>query len=147
MEIPIVGKVEAPESRELDPLIVPVAAYTATGKEVIERFAFRPTIPLGAVMRAFEQIQPNGALGNGPILKFLQKCLLPDDRERFLEFLDRDDLEIEAQLIVDIYTAVMEFWAARPTLPRSASASGTPQQKRTSRAAARSKASTSKSSR
>ncbi len=147
METAIVGKLEQPASVEFDPIIVPVAAYTAGGEEVIERFQFRPVMPFGAIMRAFEQIQPDGILANGPILKFLQKSLMEGDRERFLEFLDRDDLMIDAELIVDVYRTVTEVWAARPTRPRSGLRSPSPALKRTSRAAARSKASTSKSSR
>ena len=147
METEIVGRVENPQERSTDPIVVPVAAYTLEGKEVVEKFRFRPVMPAGAVIRAFRAIQPNGVLATGPILDFLQKSLLADDRERFLEFLDRDDLMIEAQLISQIYETVTEVWSGRPTRRPSASASGGSPTKRTSRAGARSRASASKTSR
>jgi hypothetical protein len=143
MRTEIVGHREsAPDA--LEPIIVPVAAYKLDGTEVIEEFSFRPVMPAGAVIRAFRAIQPNGILATAPILDFLSKSLMSEDRERFLEFLDRDDLMIEAQLISDVYQTVTEVWAARPTKPRSGSSSGTSQRKRTSTGAARAAASRSK---
>lgn len=141
MRTEIVGRVADTDVQEYEPIVVPVAARTLDGVEVIEEFAFRPVMPAGAMLRAFESIQPNGVLGNAPVMKFLQKALMPDDREPFMEFMDRDDLMIEAQLIVDVYTAVTEVWSGRPTRPSSASASGGSQTKRTSRAGQRSRAS------
>jgi hypothetical protein len=142
LETEIVGRVQDPQAQAFDPIVVPVAAYSIEGKEVIERFQFRPVMPAGAVIRAFRSIQPNGVLATAPILDFLTKSLLNEsERERFLEFLDRDDLMIEADLITAVYETVTEVWSARPTRLRSVSASGGSPARRTSRAAARSRAS------
>lgn len=138
METEIVGREKQPEA--LEPITVPVAAYTLGGEEVVERFRFRPVMPAGAIIRAFRQIQPDGALATGPVLEFLEKSMMPEDRDRFQEFLDRDDLMIEAELISDIYRTVNEVWSARPTRPQSGSRSTGSAAKRTSRAAARSAA-------
>ena len=51
MELPIIGQVENPEDLDLDPVVVPLAAYTLDRKEVIERFPFKPTMP-AAVSKA-----------------------------------------------------------------------------------------------
>lgn len=160
MRTEIVGQVADPEVQEFDPIIVPIAAYTAAGEEVIEEFAFRPVMPAGAMIRAFRSIQPNGVLATGPILDFLTKSLMShvehdeldddgepvvtNDRERFLEFIDREDLMLEMQLITDVYQTVTQVWSDRPTRRPSGSASGGSPTKRTSQAGVRSKASASK---
>lgn len=146
METDIVGRRDPSEDLP-EPITVPIAAYTLDGEEVLERFAFRPVMPAGAVIRAFRSIQPNGVLATGPILDFLEKSLMPEERERFQQFLDRDDLMIEADLLSDIYRTVTEVWTERPTRRRSGSASSGSPTRRTSRGAARAAASTSKRSR
>jgi hypothetical protein len=142
VETEIVGRIENPEDRVREPIVVPVAAYKLDGTEIIERFNFMPVMQAGAVLRAFEAIQPNGVLAAGPIIKFLQKSLVAEDKERFIEFLDRDDVVIEAELISKVYQTVTEVWSARPTRRQSGSSNGGAAAKRTSRAAARSAAST-----
>jgi len=139
-EIEVVGRKEAPPTFE--PIIVPVAAYDILGQETVESFAFRPVMPAGAVITAFRAIQPNGVLASGRVMEFLDKSLLNDlERKRFQEFLDRDDLMIDADLIVEVYQAVTEEWTARPTRPRSGSGSGGSPTKRTSSGRRRSAAS------
>ncbi|MGP0048501.1 MAG: hypothetical protein ACLPZR_06565 [Solirubrobacteraceae bacterium] len=143
METEIVGRVADPETRKLEPITVPIAAYTIDGEEVVERFEFRPVMPAGAMLRAFQAISPNGVLSSGPIGELLERSLLnEDERARFRAFLDRDDLQIPAELLVDIYRTVTAAWSGRPTPRRSGSAPGGSQTKRTSRAGQRSRAST-----
>jgi len=143
----VVGRVENPEQLDLQPLEIEVVGYTLERKEVAETFRFRPVPPTGAALAIVRQTMPNGNVPLGPVLDYLDKCLLEEDQQRFQDYLNRDDVMIEQAAVIDLYTALTEFYTARPTRPPSDSASTGSSAKRTSRAAARSAASPSKTSR
>lgn len=136
----VVGQQENPE---VEPVVVPVAAYTIkTGKEVIERFAFRPTMPPGVlafIERMGGRLQLDASnIGEGVVnstLAALQDCLMGDERERWHEWIGRDDLVIEATTIVELFKALFEEYAERPTRPRSSSGGTGSRAKPTSKAA------------
>lgn len=140
-ELGLVGQIDNPD---VEPVTVPIAAYMIkTGKEVIERFSFKPTIPPG-VLALIERLGGRLSLdGNGgaegvmnPALVALQDCLMADSRERWHEWIGRDDLVIEADTVANVLKALMEYYAERPTRSRSASSGTGPRAKRTSKAAA-----------
>lgn len=127
-KLDIVGRVD-PESLDLDPVVIPVAAYRIdTREEVVEEFAFKPTMPTG-VLALIERLGgrltidptggPEGALN--PVLVALSDCLMPEDRERWTEFLESDDLHIQAETIGEVFKALMEHYGRRPTRRSSGS--------------------------
>lgn len=147
MELPIIGQVENPEDLDLEPVVVPLAAYTLDREEVIERFPFKPTMPAGALSAFIRNAGPNGELPINVTLACLERCLIADAVERWQTFLDRDDLVIETNTLGQVFNALVEHYGARPTRPRSGSPSTGSPAKRTSRAGARSATSRSKTSR
>lgn len=137
----VIGRVDNPEELDLEPLALTLVGYTLEAQEVAETFRFRPTIPTGAALNVIRHTGQDGNVPLGPVLDYVDKCLLEPDQEPFRAFLDRDDVMIQGNALVDLYRALVEFYSARPTQPPSASASTGSRAKRTSRAGARSAAS------
>jgi len=137
-ELAIVGRVENPETIEVDPIILPVCAYTLDREEVIERFPFRPIMPLG-VAALMERVAGQHIAVN-TVLACLHDCLVADAVERWEAFLGRDDLLIDAETISKGWASLLEAYGRRPTL-RSPKSSRTGRRSgRTSKAAAASAA-------
>lgn len=143
-ELRVIGQVENPEELDFEPLVVPLAGYTVDHEEVIERFRFRPVRPAGAALNVMRSTDAQGNVGLGPVVGYLDKCLLEEDAERWQAFLDRDDLMIEQDVLFELYREVSAWYAGRPTRRPSDSSGGGKVTPQTSRVAARSAASTSK---
>ena len=146
MELEPIGRVEDPESLDLDPIIIPIVGYTIDKEEVIQPIRFRPVQPTGAGLAVLRQTLPNGNVPIAPVMKFLDECILSDDKELWEKFLNDETVFIEQDTLVEVYKAITAVYAARPTMRRSGSVGGRPSSTPTSRAAARSRASTSKRS-
>lgn len=143
-----VGRVENPDELDLEPVRVPLVGYTLEGKEVSETFQFRPQVATGASLDVIRQTDAQGNTQLDAIFKYLDRSLLDDsERDAYNTFLNRDDVMIKAGALLDLYRALSSYYAARPTKLSSGSASTGSAAKRTSRAAARSRASTSRAKR
>lgn len=149
MKLDAIGKVEDPGDADLEPITIPVCGLHSKKREnVCEEFDFRPTLPWGNTFALIESVENGQRNLAGNTVKWLRNCLVSDEeRERFQEFLLAPEVEIEQSTIEGVYEALAETYAARPTLPRSASSGGRAKTKRTSQAAARSQASRSRKSR
>lgn len=141
-ELPVIGQQENPD---VEPITIPIAAYAIkSGKEIVEKFAFKPTLPapvLALVERMGGRLQIDAAnLGNGIVsetMTCLKTCVMADERDRWDEWIDREDISIEAETLVEVFKALFEEYAERPTRPRSDS-SGTGSRSRSTSKAARS---------
>ena len=147
MELEPVGRVDDPETLDLEPIVIPIVGYTTARKEVIEPFRFRPVIPWEQSLDVFDAQQDDGRIKSATVRKFLHSCLIAEDREKWEEFTLREDVYVGPETWVAAFTALFEVYNARPTMPRSASTAGGGQTKQTSPAASRAKASASKKKR
>lgn len=137
-ELDVVGRVPNPEKLDTEPIILPVCGYTLDHEEVIERFPFRPIMPLG-VAAALERLA-NEVLPVNTVLVCLRDCLVADAVERWEAFLDRDDLLVDAETITLGWKALLEAYGRRPTLLSSGSSRTGRRSGRTSKGAAASAA-------
>jgi hypothetical protein len=138
-----IGRIDNPNERDFDPLVIPIVAYTLDREEVIREFRFRPSLSFGYAISVFrgniEDAEKPAQMR--AMLKFLDACLMPDDLEEFWAFLGDPHLVIEQQTLSSLYTTLAEQYAARPTLPSSASRNGSSTSSRTQLAGARARAS------
>ncbi|HXT91160.1 MAG TPA: hypothetical protein VN714_18060 [Trebonia sp.] len=137
-ELEIVGRVENPETIEVDPIILPVCAYTLEREEVIERFPFKPIMPLG-IAALMERVAGQEIPVN-TVLVCLRDCLIADAVERWETFLGREDLLIDAETISRGWAALLGAYGRRPTLRSPGSSRTGRRSGRTSKAAAASAA-------
>lgn len=143
MDLPAIGRVEDPTTLDLDVINVPVVGYTMDREEVEEVFRFRPMQPAGASLDILKATSGDGSVPIAPVMRYLDSCLMEDDLASWHEFLHRPDVMIEQTVLVKIYQAISEVYAARPTPRWSGSGGGGPKTPRTSPGARRSRASTS----
>jgi hypothetical protein len=140
-ELPVIGQIKDPDELDLEPIIVPLAAYKQEkGKTVEEigRFPFKPMMPAGARALMESSLGQNGEIPYSTALVILNRCIVSDSVERWGEFLDRDDLSIEQDALGSVLSALYEVYSGRPTR-RPSGSDGTGQRRaRTSRAAPRS---------
>jgi hypothetical protein len=139
-ELAPIGTVRDPD--QFEPIVVPVVAQNIrTGKEIVEKFTFRPIITMGVQ----NQLEQHATTGRDMTLVTTVACLktlIMDEKEqsRWTEFVDRQDLALDAQTITDVFIALVEHYGERPTRPSSASSSSGGRSGRTSKAARSSKA-------
>src|SRR3954453_14773074 len=125
MELKPIGRVKDIDELILEPIIIPVIGYTMDKEEVEERFVFRPVQPAGAAMDVLRLTLPNGNVPINTVMHYLDSCLLDEEQlQRWNEFLERSDVMIEQNVLVEIYKALTEAYAARPTLQWSGSPTG-----------------------
>lgn len=141
MRLPAIGRVEDVSELNVDPIEVPLVAYTSDREEVEEVFRFRPAQPAGATLDVLMATGADGKLPTQMIFRFLDECLVEEDRVKWRVFLDRPDLIIEQSVLAQVYRGIMEVYAARPTPRWSDSGGGGSPAGPASQAAARSKAS------
>ncbi len=146
MELEPIGRVDNLEDFDLDPIVVPIVGYTIDKEEVIQPIRFRPVQPTGAGLAILRQTRPDGNVPIGPVLHFLDECIMFDDRDLWEKFVNDETIFIEQTTLIELYKRLTEVYAARPTTRRSASPGTRPSSTPTSRAVARSRASTSKRS-
>jgi hypothetical protein len=142
MELEPVGRVDNPDALDMSPIVVPIVGYTLDKQEVTQRVRFVPVQPAGPGLDVIT------ATGNEDasvvaILRYLEACVLPDDREVWVEFLHRPDVMVEQVTLVKVFQALTEVYAGRPTIPSADSSGGRTPDDTTSAAAARSQDSTS----
>jgi hypothetical protein len=143
----VIGRVENPTELDLEPQEIELVGYTLEHEEVSQTFRIRPVVATGAALDIIRHTDVAGNVPLGPVLEYVDKCLLEADQAPFKAFLDRPDVMIQNTALVDLYRVLVEFYSARPTRRPSGSASTPSPRKVTSRAGARSAASRSKSSR
>ena len=132
-ELKVVGQVADPTELQLEPVVVPVAAYTIeTKEEVIEKFPFKPVLPPGTA--ALLERMGGQTVGVNPTLVILNDLIMPDAAERWHEFLNRGDLGIEAETLAELIKALLEYYGERPTRLSSGSSRTGKRSGRTSRA-------------
>lgn len=142
MRLETVGRVANPEALDLEPIVVPVAAYTADHREVVQEFSFRAMPPAGPQLDVLRMMDAQGEVPAGAVVRFLDACLLPEDAARWKKYLDDPALYIQQSALVELYRALMELYSARPTMPQPSSQPGPGSTQPTSPAAAPSRAST-----
>lgn len=147
MQLQPIGRVEDPQTLDLEPIVVPVVGYDKDHAEHIEEFRFRPIQPTGASLKVLREQDEQGNVPVKTVLTFLDKCLMAEDHDRWEAFLDDPHVFVGQDTIVALYEAVMQVYAERPTVRQSASRSGAAISKRTSGGAARGRPSTGKGSR
>lgn len=146
----VIGRLSSEEldQRPSEPIGLEMYGYTYEGhEEVKETFRFRPTVPAGAALDIMRHTSADGNIPLSQAVKYIDECILDADAQAFHDFLYRKDLMIEAGVLIEVYRGLTEAYTGRPTRRPSASASGGSTAKRTSVAAARSAASTSKRNR
>jgi hypothetical protein len=139
-----IGRVDNPEDLDLDPVVVPVVGYNADREEVIFEVIFRAMQPTGEAMDLLKVADAAGNVPIGIVFAYLDACVTEDNREAWQKFLHGPDLNIEQSTIIELYKTISSYYADRPTQQRSVSHNGRVTSGKTSRAAARSKGSTSK---
>lgn len=144
MKLPAIGRVENVDDLDLDPIEVPVIAYMLNKEEVEQTFRFRPVQPAGAALDILKATGADGGVPVGVVMRFLDECVLAEDREAWELFLHRADLVIDQAILVRIYQAVSEVYSDRPTPRWSDSDGGGSASATTSLAAVPSAASASK---
>jgi hypothetical protein len=137
-----VGREYAP-TKEYEPIHIPIIAHrVADRSEVLETFAFRGERGLGKTLVFERRVIEEGQLTYGLVLDYLESAALDGEFEKFKAFIDRADVEVHQQTIVDAQQLLAaEYQKGRPTPARSSS--GRSNAKRTSVAGSREKASAS----
>ena len=150
-ELEAVGRIENPEDLNFEPVTVPVIGYNMDGEEVEFLLHCGPTMPMGTMLKLMTQSKVNAkgkpVFDEKLVAQFLERCVLPDSKEAWRDFLDDPEIEVSAETIGAVYGALMDYYTDRPTSQRSDSPTGPAPTKRTSRGAATAKGSTSSRSR
>jgi hypothetical protein len=92
-------------------------------------------------------IDGSGNISQSAAIIYVDKCVMPDDKEAWELLLKRPGIYIYPETIVSVYEALGEFYSARPSKRRSGSPGGRSSTKPTSQAAVSSRVSTKKASR
>jgi hypothetical protein len=142
----VFGRVDNPDDLDLAPIVVKIVGYTMGHEEVTETVRFRPMAPTWLSMDLARKHSATGQVNEADAGEFLDHCMLEEDRPKWVAFLSRDDLMIEMTTVLKVYNAISEVYVARPTTAPPVSSGGRAKTTRTSRAGARSRASTSTTS-
>ena len=117
-ELPPVGGDPSPN---LEPVVQPIIAHLLTdGTEVIERFAFQPKLGVAARHYAETKTGQDADI----YVAVLTLMLMPAERDRFNEFVHRDDLLLEVDVLKEAFRALWGHYGRRPTQPTRASKRG-----------------------
>ena len=146
MRLDPIGVVEHPEQIDLEPITIPVVGYRIKDrKPVEEEFNFHASRPWGVVLALFESETEKEFAER--TIGWLSYCMLSyEERVRWKAFLLREDIAIAQSTVEEVYKALAETYAGRPTLPLSDSSGGGKRTKQTSRAGSRARASVSNGS-
>ena len=137
-----VGAVENPELLNIDPIEAEVTGYDCDRQPVVETFRFRGATPTGASLDVLRGMNEEGDVPVRLILGFLDACLLGPELARWEAFIHDPDVFIEQGTLIELYKALAEVYAERPTLRQSDSPAGLPNSNGTSSDAAPSPEST-----
>ena len=137
-ELDPIGRVADTSTLELEPITVPVVGYTEAAKEVVTKIRFKARPAPGVAFDMLAAIDSKGKILNSAVLKFLDGCVLSDDRDKWHELLYGDRVMVEQETVTGVYQAVAEYYEGtnRPSRQRPGSPSGRSRTAPTSRAAA-----------
>lgn len=90
-----------------------------------QRFNCKPS-PGGGfkMLRMNRQLAEGGVIALDAVFDFFRSVMEPAEYTRFEEFVDSPDREISTELLGNIFSALWERYANRPTQPREQSANG-----------------------
>lgn len=141
-KLDVVGRIDNIASLDMEPVILPMIGYTLDDQsEVIEEFKFRAWVPTAAEFAVVAAMGARGAVPFQLIKDWLVAAVMPDELERWEAFINRSDLIIKKDAIIDAWRALDAYYTARPTVPSSGSSAGQSPVSKTSRGAARVRAS------
>jgi hypothetical protein len=125
MRLEPIGRVENPQDLDFEPLVVPIVGYDRhTKEEQVCDVQCRPVAPTGAAVDVMRVVGPNGETPIGPVMAYLDSCILPESKEDYETFIHDPELVIEQKTLINMYIALTEFYSERPTPPRSVSHNG-----------------------
>lgn len=134
-KLAVIGHQKTPEP--IEPVVIPVAAYTASEPitEVIEEFQFKGFLP--PMVQRFLERAGASDLGIDGTLRCLNDLLVTqEERDRWIDFYQRDDLTLDAMDIAEMFKVLLEYYGKRPTRRSSGSSRTGGRSARTSKAAA-----------
>ena len=134
-----VGKVTDVKLRKAEPASVPIVGYSKKGLEVETIIRFAGKLPAGVALDMIKVTDINGNVDYNEALKYVDGCVLDDDREKWDKLVHDTDVIIDQSTVLDVYVKLGEFYTGRFTKRRSGSRTGEPSTKPTSRPAARSR--------
>jgi hypothetical protein len=142
-----IGRVANPEEElDFEPVTIPIVAYTKDKKEVVKEVRFRGVMPTGAALEVLRSITVNRrgeqTVPPAVVMAYLDAAVLPEDVESFREFISDSAIYIEQTTLFECYVQLTEWYSERPTRRQSGSRGSPAPTRRTSQAAARSRAST-----
>ena len=126
------GEFGAVDDDELATLDRPPIPFTLIGYQIApepdgthpeHRFEFhvRPAMAFGPWFKTILQSDARGQISDVAAIKLIGSAITPEDRDRFMETLDRPDLEFFASAIGEIAKAIVgRYTKGLPTMPRSA---------------------------
>ena len=124
MRLQEIGRVADPRSLNLEPIVVPVVAYTRDYQAREIELEFHPMAPTQAALEMIGSTDEKGDVTISVAFSYLQRCMLPESLERWQKFLADPDLEVPPQTVVGVYQGVCEVYAGRPTERQSDSPAG-----------------------
>jgi hypothetical protein len=135
------------DTKRYEPIRIPIIGHAITdGAEVMETFAFHGKRGFGKALVYDRRVREQGKVTYALVLDYLESAAADGEFDRLKAFIDRADIEVDAQTIVDAQQAlVAEYQKDRPTVARSSG--GRSKQKQTSAAGSGGKGSTSTRSR
>lgn len=145
MEFNAVGRVENPETLDLEDAIMPIVGYTTDHTEVIVKIHFRAIAPLGVALAMLRAVDANGNISAPSMLDYLDGCVAPASREEWEAMLNGTEVYFVTETLSAAYTALGEYYADRPSPQRPGSRSGGAKTRPTTRGAASSRVSAGKS--
>ncbi len=136
-----VGRVTDPTALNLEPVVVPVVGYTADRQEVVTEIEFRPMATLGSDLEMAMLLTGTDELTAKAAIEYLESCMTDRGREQWEAIKRSETVFVERETMGEVFRAIVQVYAARPTVKRSGSPR-TGQPTRTPQAASRSRAST-----
>jgi hypothetical protein len=146
MELEEVGNIDEAEL-DFEPVTIPIVGYTDAKEKVVTKIRFRRNAPAGFALDMIRAVDAKGNLTVLTALKYLDGCVYEADREAWEDLIHGKGVNISDSTISDVYTRLGEFYTGRPTSRRSGSSRGQSSTKQTTQRAAKSQASTKKTSR
>ena len=135
------------EEGEYEPITIPIVGYTNDLKEVTTEIDFRAAQALGTSLDLIRTMSVNEKgetmIPIPAILEFLDAAILEESREDWDDLLHSDEINVEQGTLVTLYQTLAAQYTRRPTKQRSGSHNGRTTPRKTSRAAASAKKSTS----
>lgn len=130
--MPTFGVVPNPEDLDTEPLVIEFVGYRREQDEQgkvthvpeSESFKFRPVFPLQQLLDMTMSVDAEGKPKTSAVLRYLEGCVMPEDREKWRTFHGRGDLFFGDESFAELYTWLWEKYTARPTLRPSGSAVG-----------------------